>query len=71
MEKILAVRSKGLFWAGNEMGRSFFLWTLGWAFGSFTLYSILWKLHTILNSLDSQQSLTIQSHGLSTWTAVV
>jgi hypothetical protein len=46
----------------------------------------LWKLHTMpsrrlqflyfigyfqLISLDSQQSLAIQSHGLSTWTAIV
>jgi hypothetical protein len=70
--KILAVRW-GVFWARNKMGCSFyFRFGLG-----------LWRLHIVIGrrlkfqyligyfqpiSLDSQQSLTIQSHSLSTWT---
>jgi hypothetical protein len=37
-DKILAVRVEGLFWAGNKVGRSFFLWTLELG---------LWRLHTM------------------------
>ena len=36
-DKILAVGLKGLFWAGNVVGCSFFHWTLGLAFVGFTL----------------------------------
>jgi hypothetical protein len=34
---ILVDRLEGLFWAKNKAGYSFFLWTLGLAFGGFTL----------------------------------
>jgi hypothetical protein len=37
-DKILNVRVEGLFWARNKVRCSFFLWTLGLAFGSFTLW---------------------------------
>jgi hypothetical protein len=62
----------GLFWARNNVGCSF-------GFG-------LWRLHTMpgqrlhllyfigyfqLISLDSQQNLATQSHGLLTWTAIM
>jgi hypothetical protein len=53
------------------------IWTLGLAFGGFTLcvaegstYYILLAIFQLI-SLDSQQSLATQSHGLSTWTATV
>jgi hypothetical protein len=36
VDKILAVRLEGLFWTRNKEGWSFFLWTLGLAFGGFT-----------------------------------
>jgi hypothetical protein len=72
IDQILAVRLEGLFWARNKVACSF-------EFG-------LWRLHTTpgrrlrllyfigyfkLIYLDSQQSLATQSHGLSTWTAIV
>jgi hypothetical protein len=60
------------------MGCFFFLWTLGLAFENFTLCPtkgsnsyILLAIYFQPISLDSQQSLAIQSHGLSTWTAMV
>jgi hypothetical protein len=31
-DKILAVRLEGMFWAGNKVDCSFFMWTLGLAF---------------------------------------
>jgi hypothetical protein len=37
-DKILAVRLEGLLWAGNKVGCSFFFWTLGLAFGGFTIW---------------------------------
>jgi hypothetical protein len=49
------------------------VWTLGLTFGGFTLYPaedsnsyILLTMYFQPISLDSQQSLAIQSHGLST-----
>jgi hypothetical protein len=42
VDKILAVRLEGLFWTRSKMGCSFFLWTLGSAFGLG-----LWRLHTM------------------------
>ena len=38
INKILAVRLEGLFWTGNKLGCSFrrWVWTLGFAFRSFT-----------------------------------
>jgi hypothetical protein len=36
-DKILAARLEGLFWEGTNMGCLFFFWTLGLAFGGFTL----------------------------------
>jgi hypothetical protein len=38
IDKILAVRLERLFWAMNKLGCSFFFWTLGLAFGGFTLW---------------------------------
>jgi hypothetical protein len=76
-DKILTVRLEGLFWVGNKMGCSFFLWTLALAFGGFTLClakgsnSYYFIGYFQLISLDSQQSLAIQFHGLTTWTAIV
>jgi hypothetical protein len=78
--KILGVRLEGLFWAGikwdvADKWYGFGLWGLG-----------LWMLHTMPARrlqflyifgyfqpiyLDSQQSLAIQSHVFSTWTAIV
>jgi hypothetical protein len=76
IDKILAIGLEGLFWAGNKVGCSIFLWTLSLAFGGFTpcptegfISYILLDVQPI--SLDSQQSLAIQSHNLSTWTAIV
>jgi hypothetical protein len=53
------------------------VWTSGLAFGGFTLcpaegstYYILLAIYFQLISLDSQQSLATQSHGLSTWMAI-
>jgi hypothetical protein len=37
-DKTLGVRLEGLFWAGNKVECSFFLWTLGLAFEGFTLW---------------------------------
>ena len=37
-DKILAVRLEGMFWVGNKVDCSFFMWTLGLAFGGFTLW---------------------------------
>jgi len=37
--KILAIILEELFWAANKVGCSFFLWTLGLAFGGFKLWS--------------------------------
>jgi hypothetical protein len=36
-DKILGVGLERLFWVGNKLGCFFFLWTLGLAFGDFTL----------------------------------
>jgi hypothetical protein len=78
IDKILAVRSKRLFWTRNKVGYSFGfgLWAL--AFGDFTLcpaegstYYIWLAMYFQPITLDSQQSLATQSHGLSTWTALV
>jgi hypothetical protein len=72
-DNILVVRLEGLFWAGNKVDRG---WTIdmGLDFGLG-----LWRLHTMPGqrlqllyfigyfqpiSLDSQQGLTIQAHGL-------
>jgi hypothetical protein len=74
INKILVIRLKGLFWAWNKVGCSFFLPTLGWAFGGFTLRPAEGSNSYILLpiiSLDPQQSLAIQPHGLLTWTAIV
>jgi hypothetical protein len=37
-DKFLVIILERLFWAGNREGCSLFLWTLGLAFGGFTLY---------------------------------
>jgi hypothetical protein len=54
------------------------VWTLGLTFGGFTLcpakgstYYILLAIYFQPISLDCQQGLTTQSHGVSTWTAIV
>jgi hypothetical protein len=74
----LIVRSEGLVWARNKVGCSFFLWTLDLTFGGFTILClgegsnsyILLAMYFQPICLDSQQSLAIQSHSLSTWTAI-
>jgi hypothetical protein len=48
--KILTARMEGMFWAGKKVGCSFLLWTLGLAFGGFTLCPTedstwLWSTH--------------------------
>ena len=53
------------------------VWTLGLAFGGFTLCMVEGSIPIFFigyfqpTSLDSQQSLAIQSHGLSIWTVVL
>jgi hypothetical protein len=106
IDKILAVRLQGSFWARNKVGCSFGFGLWAWPLEA-SLYGCLgreavgvhgqrfrlwtWPLQashyarpkapfTIMIllaiylqpiSLDSQQSLATQSHGLSTWTAIV
>jgi hypothetical protein len=77
--KILAVRLEGLFWARSKVGCSFLrfgfgLWTwlleashCAWLKAPILIFCRLFQPI----SLDSQQSLAIQSHGLSTWTTIM
>jgi hypothetical protein len=80
IDKILVVRLKGLFWIWNKMrcsGEMIWVWTLDLTFKSFTLcpakgFNTCVLLTTLFqpNSLNSRQTLAIQSHGLSTWTTI-
>jgi hypothetical protein len=69
IDKIMAVRLEGLFWARNKVGMLLWVWTLSLAFGSFTLCptecsnsQISLAMYFQPVSLDSQQSLVTQSH---------
>jgi hypothetical protein len=77
IDKIFAIRLEGLFWARNKVGCSFKFELWAWPLeashytpvkGS-TYYTLLAIFQPIY--LDSQQSLATQSHGRSTWTAIV
>jgi hypothetical protein len=76
-DKILADRLEGLFWADFKWDApsSFGLWAwsleashYAWPKGPIPIY-IIDYFQPI--SLDAQQNLAIQSHGLSTWTTIV
>jgi len=71
----LAVKLEGLFWTQNKMGFSLSL-SLPLEASHYArlkapipIYCFYDYLQPMI-SLDSQQSLAIQSHGLSTWTAL-
>jgi hypothetical protein len=51
--KFLAVRLRGLFWAGNKVGCSFFLSTLDLTFGGFTLCPVEGSNSYILKAILS------------------
>ena len=76
IDKILAVRLEGLFWARNKVGCSFgfglWAWPLEASHYARPRLQFLYFIDYFQPiSLDSQQSLATQSHGLSTWTAIV
>jgi hypothetical protein len=80
INKILAIRLEGLFWARNKVGCSFGFGLWAWPLETshyarpkapLTILVLAGYFSAHFFNLDSQQSLATQSHGLSTWMAIV